>query len=146
MRSITSSLTFVAIAVAACAAPSAGGNSDQDRPVEPKVAPASVPERVPQPEAAPAVTGEVPQELISRMRADLAERIGKEAAGAARVVRAEAVQWPDGSLGCGKPGQFYTQAVVPGYRVELEAGGKVYSYHASAKGYFKLCELPTRRN
>jgi hypothetical protein len=34
---------------------------------------------------------------------------------------------------------MYTQATVPGYRVEFEAGGRTYAYHASEQGQFKLC-------
>jgi hypothetical protein len=92
-----------------------------------------------QPPANPSVAaGEVPATLISELRADLAKRMGDEAS-SARVVRAEAVDWPNGALGCPKPGQMYTQAIVPGYRVDFDVGGKIYSYHAAARGYFKLC-------
>jgi len=31
------------------------------------------------------------------------------------IVRAEAVVWNDGSLGCPEPGMMYTQALVNGY-------------------------------
>ena len=58
------------------------------------------------------------------------------------VVEAQYVVWNDGSLGCPKPGEFYTQATVNGYRVVLQAGGKQYDYRASEKGYFSLCEMP----
>jgi hypothetical protein len=37
------------------------------------------------------------------------------------VVQAEAVTWPDGALGCPEPGIVYTQALVPGYWVVVEA-------------------------
>jgi hypothetical protein len=85
--------------------------------------------------------GEVPATLMSELRADLAKRMGDEAlAASARVVRAEAVDWPNGALGCPTRGQMYTQAIVPGYRVDFDVAGKVYSYHAAATGYFKLCE------
>jgi hypothetical protein len=85
------------------------------------------------------VIGEVPQALLDEIIADLAERAGVERA-AVQVVRAEQVVWPDGSLGCPQPGMVYTQALVNGYHVVLEHGGKSYDYRATASGSFFLCE------
>jgi hypothetical protein len=34
---------------------------------------------------------------------------------------------------------MYTQATVPGYRVEFEYQGRNYAYHASQSGFFQLC-------
>jgi len=90
---------------------------------------------------APAPSGEAPQELVDKMVDDLAAQPGIERQ-SITVVSAEAITWNDGSLGCPKPGEFYTQALVPGYRVILEANGKRYNYHASEKGYFFQCERP----
>lgn len=56
------------------------------------------------------------------------------------VTRSEAVTWPDGSLGCPEPGMFYTQAVEPGYWVELEVEGQMLDYRLTENGSFKLCE------
>ena len=39
------------------------------------------------------------------------------------VVSYEDVTWPDGALGCPEPGMSYTQALVPGARLVLEADG-----------------------
>ena len=55
------------------------------------------------------------------------------------VVSAAAVTWPDGSLGCPQPGVMYTMALVPGYRVRIQAGERVLDYHASARGQLVLC-------
>ena len=55
------------------------------------------------------------------------------------VVSAAAVTWPDGSLGCPQPGVMYTMALVPGYRVRIQAGERVLDYHASARGQLLLC-------
>ena len=46
------------------------------------------------------------------------------------VVIAESVTWADGSLGCPQPGMMYTQALVPGFRIVLNAGGQLLAYHA----------------
>ena len=40
-------------------------------------------------------------------------------------VSAAAVTWSDGSAGCPEPGMMYTQALVPGYRIVLQAGDRV---------------------
>ena len=58
------------------------------------------------------------------------------------VVSTEAVVWNNGALGCPKPGEMYTQALVPGYKIVLEAGGRQLDYHASESGTVKLCEGP----
>jgi hypothetical protein len=85
------------------------------------------------------VAGEVPQELLDQIIADLIQKLGVERS-AIRVVQAEAVVWRDGSLGCPQPGRFYTQALVDGYKVVLEANNVTYDYHASNSGNFFLCQ------
>lgn len=100
----------------------------------------SPPEKVPAVTGQPAV-GEVPQQLLSDIQADLAQRSGV-AASDQTIVRAEQVIWPDGSLGCPEPGQAYTQATVDGYWVVIEAVGKSWDYRASATGFFVYCVVP----
>lgn len=56
-----------------------------------------------------------------------------------RVTRLERVTWLDGSLGCPEPDMMYTQALVPGFRIRIEAGGKSLDYHADAGGTVLLC-------
>jgi len=55
------------------------------------------------------------------------------------IVRAEAVVWNDGSLGCPEPGMEYTQALVNGYWVVIEAGGQTYDFRVGRDGNFRLC-------
>jgi hypothetical protein len=55
------------------------------------------------------------------------------------VVSTEMVTWRDGSLGCPLPGMQYTGALVPGFRVRIQAGDKVLDYHASSRGTPTLC-------
>ncbi len=59
-----------------------------------------------------------------------------------RVVVHEQVTWRDGSLGCPKPGMFYTQALVEGYRIVLRAGGEEVAYHGSAGKPPFRCDHP----
>jgi hypothetical protein len=84
------------------------------------------------------VKGEVPQAIL--------EAILKEGAALARVgpdqvaiERAESVVWSDGSLGCPEPGMAYTQALVKGYWVVVEAAGKKYDFRVGSGGNFRLC-------
>jgi hypothetical protein len=50
-----------------------------------------------------------------------------------KISRARSVVWASGALGCPEAGKSYTQAVVPGVQLLLEADGKTYRYHG-AKG------------
>jgi hypothetical protein len=97
------------------------------------------PERVPPTESPLPVTGEVPPELLDAILEDLAGRTGASQEQMV-LIRAEAVVWNDGSLGCPQPGMLYTQALVNGYWVELEVDGQTFDYHAARTGYFVLCE------
>ena len=86
-------------------------------------------------------SGEVPTDLLESIVAEAAERAGVEPA-EIQVVAAEAVTWNDGSIGCPEPGMMYTQALVPGYRVLLEAGGDELAFHATESGEFRFCADP----
>ena len=71
-------------------------------------------------------------------RQDLAERLGV-ASDDISVVRVEEVDWPDGSLGCPMPDMVYTQALVNGVFIQLEAGGQTYNYHGGGRRTPFLC-------
>ncbi len=73
--------------------------------------------------------------------ADLSRRTGVPAS-EIKVVSVEPVTWPDASLGCPKPGMMYAQVLTEGYRVRLEANGKVYEYHSGGNSAPSLCENP----
>src|SRR5688500_8329755 len=97
---------------------------EQRRSVVEKQGSPTTPQRAPRQDAAATeVTGEVPQQILALFRDDLARRalVKPEAI---TVVSSTEQQWPDGSLGCPKPGEMYTQMIVPGYRVVLQAGGR----------------------
>ena len=69
------------------------------------------------------------QQITDAMK-DLSDRIGV-AADVITVKDARSVQWGSGAMGCPKPGMNYTQALVPGIRLLLEANGTIYYYHGS---------------
>ncbi len=50
------------------------------------------------------------------------------------VVSTEAVEWPDGCLGIQRPGMMCTQAIVPGYRIILKAGGEQFEFRTNESG------------
>ena len=80
----------------------------------------------------------VPAELISAAIEDAAQRTSVRVADIT-VLSAERVTWSDGSLGCPQPGMNYTMALVPGYRILVQAGGQVLRYHAGTRGTVKFC-------
>ena len=85
------------------------------------------------------MTGEVPDDTLAGILSDAAQRTGLPE-DAIEVVRAEAMTWSDGSLGCPEPGMVYTQALVDGFHVVLDAGGEELDYRVGQGGSFRLCE------
>jgi hypothetical protein len=77
--------------------------------------------------------------LVADAVADLAGQLDISP-GDVTVVAAREVTWPDGSLGCPEPGMMYTQALVDGTLVVLEANGQQYEYHGGTP--LVLCENP----
>ncbi len=108
----------------------------------------------PQPEITPtAGTGDIQLgsidpallSLAALATTDLATRLGVDESNI-EVVTAEVVTWPDSSLGCPQPGMAYLQVPVDGFRILLERGDAVYSYHAGGSTYEPfLCEEPDTR-
>ncbi|MCC6569633.1 MAG: hypothetical protein IT315_10385, partial [Anaerolineales bacterium] len=50
------------------------------------------------------------------------------------VISTEAVEWPDGCLGVQQPGVMCTEAIVPGYKIILQAGDEQYELHTNKSG------------
>jgi hypothetical protein len=71
-------------------------------------------------------------QLVAQSRADLARRLVLSV-DSVQLIRAAAVDWPDSSLGCPRPGLMYAQMVTPGYLIVLGANGKEYEYHADRR-------------
>jgi hypothetical protein len=89
-------------------------------------------------EEANRVKGEVPQAILEGILKEVAalERVGPDQVA---IERAESVIWNDGSLGCPEPGMMYTQALVNGYWVVIDAAGQKYDFRVGSGGSFRLC-------
>jgi hypothetical protein len=129
------SLGALVFLLSACA----GQGADPTASAEPTRPVRSAPSLPSVPSADAPVTGEVPGEIMANLLADAAERTGVDVDDI-EVVQAEAVTWSDGSLGCPEPGMVYTQALVDGYHVIVEAGGEELDFRVTANGGFVLCE------
>jgi hypothetical protein len=85
---------------------------------------------------------ELPVELdgvVHLAKEDLAQRLGLDG-DSIWLVSAEAVEWPDASLGCPTPDMMYAQVITPGFKVVLQAEGLVYEYHTDQQRVVVLCE------
>ena len=54
--------------------------------------------------------------------------------GQIKLISTEAVNWPDGCLGVQRIGVMCTQAVVPGFKIVLDAAGKQFEVHTDEDG------------
>ncbi|MGQ9876807.1 MAG: hypothetical protein ACUVSL_16325 [Chloroflexus sp.] len=77
--------------------------------------------------------------LIDQAKQDLAQRLGVDVS-AVEVAQVAAVTWPDGSLGCPRPGMAYTQELIDGVFVQLRVGDQLYNYHGDGRQPLFLCD------
>jgi hypothetical protein len=124
------------VMVAACSASGGAGGSGR---VEPSASPAPSAGDSDQPGTSGGAS--LPAAIIDPIVADAAARLGVDPS-MVEVVSAEQKTYGDGSLGCPRPGEMYTQAVIDGYQVIVEANGTQLDYRGSAPGQFRICENP----
>jgi hypothetical protein len=117
MKRTIPSLTLVAL-LTACAAGAGGSGSTTTSPPESDL-----------------------DGYVAAALADASERLGVDA-GELVVETAEAVTWPDGSIGCPEPGMGYTQALVEGHRIVISHDGSELAYHQGGDDEPFLCESP----
>ena len=91
-------------------------------------------------EAPPRVTaepaGQQPDELNelqSRAREVLAARLSVPA-DSLTLIKDEAVQWSDASLGCPQEGMMYAQMITPGHRMTFRHNEDTYEVHTADAG------------
>ena len=75
--------------------------------------------------------GEDLDQKVATAIADLAAQTGV-AEDAITIREARNVNWGSSAVGCPKDGMNYTQQIVPGVLLLLEADGKIYRYHGRA--------------
>ena len=80
-----------------------------------------------------------PAELVGRLVAELGAELARPPSDV-QIESVERVTWRDGSLGCPEPGMFYTQALVPGFRVILVVDGRRFDYRTGRGGTFRRCD------
>jgi hypothetical protein len=89
----------------------------------------------------PNPTADIPVDprLLSLAVADLAQRLDVPPE-SVQLVKFESVTWGDSSLGCPEPGMAYSQVLVEGAYLLLQAGDALYEYHSGGSGLPFLCE------
>ena len=70
------------------------------------------------------------QPLIDKAITDLGNQ-SRSADPQVQVLSVEAVQWPDGCMGCAQEGEMCILVITPGYRILLEMDGQEYEYRTS---------------
>lgn len=129
---VAASLLALALASCATGAPMTPGERPPFRTTAPgPIAPGTT---APGPSGAPS---EVPAARWAAIVDDLAAR---GVTGTAALVSAERVTFSDGSLGCPTPGHSYTQAIVEGMRVIVQADGMPWDYRFGNGDRPRLCE------
>lgn len=115
MRRVLFMFVFAILVLAACA-PEAAATEEPATP-EPE------PEGQSTPTESPMELTPIEEEVVAHLAESL--DISPEEI---TVVSTEEVEWPDGCLGIQMEGLMCTQAIVPGFRVILEANGKEVEY------------------
>ncbi len=132
LRAAIAMLAAVAV-VAACTAVDPVGGSVSTAP-----SPSSE-----DPSGKPGTSGgaSLPASIIDPIVADAAAGRGVDPS-AVKLVTAETRTYGDSSLGCPRPGEMYTQALVDGYQVIVEVNGTQLDSRGSGLGRFRVCEIP----
>ncbi|MFA4957837.1 MAG: formylglycine-generating enzyme family protein [Candidatus Methanoperedens sp.] len=70
--------------------------------------------------------------VVDIAKKDLSERLSIPI-GDIKLVKEEAVDWPNTGLGFPEEGMMYAQVITPGFRIILKAQDKLYEYHSDYK-------------
>ena len=123
--------------LAACAAPAGAPSASATEPATSR-SPFETVTPLPSADAAGAPEG-LPEAAWAAIVDDLSQRLGEPVVDPT-VISAVAKTWNDGSLGCPKPGELYTQALVEGFQVVLEVDGEQFDYRIGGGADVRLCE------
>jgi len=97
----------------------------------------------PPPRVAPSIDPQL-HDLVILAKADLRKRLRLPPTRDVQVISAQVVSWPNGAIGCPRPGRSYTQSIVTGARVEFRHAGASYYYHGRGLQTLALCEFGAR--
>lgn len=93
-------------------------------------------------DAAPAQSSEA-KEAAARLAVDaLSKKLSVEP-DSVEVVHMAAMEWPNSSLGCPRPGMQYLQVITQGWLALLQTGKKAYRVHIGNKRAI-VCEKPLK--
>lgn len=133
---------WVLLALGACLQAAA---AEPARPAEGIAPPKRLPDPVVRdmvvPPAEPVSTTALPRELRRAVVADAAKHLDVPESSVV-LTRAEQVNWPDGALGCPRPGMSYSQALVPGFRIVARSVERQLVYHTDSRGTVVRCDEP----
>ena len=85
-----------------------------------------------------APTNEVPENLLTLAKEDLAAKLGVDM-DVITLHSAKPVEWSDSSLGCPEPDTMYAQVITPGYQIVLSVDEHLYSYHTDDNDQVRYC-------
>jgi hypothetical protein len=87
------------------------------------------------------VTDPIVDEFVAEGKRELSEQF-RVPEDQIALVRSEAVDWSDSSLGCAQAGQSYLAVITPGYRIILAVGEQWYEFHTDQQRMIQ-CSQPT---
>jgi hypothetical protein len=81
--------------------------------------------------------------IAQRARRHLARKL-RQPVKSVTLISIKPMSWPDGCLGLGRPGQICSQAIVPGWQIELEDSEQgSWVYRTNKKGDRLVLETPS---
>jgi hypothetical protein len=101
--------------------------------------PTRIPDPLPPPTTGEPVSTSAMPEAVRRAVVDDAAKRFKVSPNEVVLTRAEQVTWPNGALGCPRPGLSYTQMVVPGFRVVAKTASGELLYHTDGHASIVHC-------
>lgn len=141
-------LFMIVIVLASCGVQPASDSQDESpqdpQPVPPQEMvqePTSTPDSIlPEPTQQEAVdfSSAPVNKFVDLAKNDLVKTLSIDSA-QIDLIETQEIIWPDAALGCPKPGVFYTQGTVPGYRIRLSVAGAEYIYHTDLNGRVLQC-------
>ncbi|OKH55987.1 hypothetical protein NIES2101_01615 [Calothrix sp. HK-06] len=87
----------------------------------------------------------LPEAVASAVLKDASKRTGKSTS-ELKIITSEARTWNDGCLGLAEPGVLCTQALVPGWQVEVTGNSKELVYRTNKSGSVVRLNTGTKTN